>query len=162
MFQFRTILATLVQHDVDFILVGGLAGVLQGAPVNTKDVDILYSLAEPNPQRLLGALEKLGAKFRGDPRNLAPNLSHLRSTGHKLLSTAYGDLDCLGTIEESTTYEDILPDIDEMSLDETNLLVISLPRLIEVKRKLTRPKDAVALMQLEATLQERGSLERPK
>lgn len=53
MFQFRTILKTLVEHDVDFILVGGLAGVLQGAPVNTKDVDILYSLTPPNPALLL-------------------------------------------------------------------------------------------------------------
>jgi len=156
MFEFRKILKTLVEQDVDFILVGGLAGVLQGAPVNTKDVNILYSLAPPNPERLLGALVKLGAKFRGDPRNLAPNLSHLNSKGHKLLATSFGDLDCLGTIEDATTYEDILPDVDEMILDDATILVISLPRLIEVKKKLTRPKDQVALVQLEATLDERS------
>jgi hypothetical protein len=155
MFQFRTILAALVKHEVDFILVGGLAGVLQGAPVNTRDVDVLYSLKEPNPERLMRALVELDAKFRGDPRNLAPSLSHLTSTGHKLLSTPFGDLDCLGTIEEATTYEDILPDVDEMALDDITILVISLPRLIEVKKKLTRPKDQVALLQLTATLEER-------
>lgn len=155
MFQFRAILKTLVKHDVDFILVGGLAGVLQGAPVNTRDVDVLYSLHPPNPERLMKALVELGARFRADSRNLAPDISHLNSKGHKLLTTSYGDLDCLGTIEESTTYEDILPDVDEMALDETTILVISLPRLIEVKKKLTRPKDAVALLQLEATLDER-------
>lgn len=155
MFQFRTILKTLVEHEVDFILVGGLAGVLQGAPVNTKDVDILYSLTPPNPERLLAAVEQLGAEFRGDPRKLAPALSHLESKGHKLFTTSYGDLDCLGTIEESTTYEEVLPDVDEMELGGVKILVISLPRLIEVKRKLTRPKDVVALLQLEATLDER-------
>lgn len=87
MFEFRTILKTLVRHEVDFILVGGLAGVLQGAPVNTKDVDILYSLATANPERLMNALIELEARFRADPRNLTPNLSHLNSKGHKLLAT---------------------------------------------------------------------------
>lgn len=118
MFQFRTILKALVAHDVEFILVGGLAGVLQGAPVNTKDVDILYSLEEPNPERLMNALIGLDARFRDDPRNISPNLSHLNSKGHKLLTTAFGDLDCLGTIEESTTYQDVLPDVDQMTLDD--------------------------------------------
>lgn len=53
MFQFRAILKTLVEHEVEFILVGGLAGVLQGAPVNTAvratksgdAVDFLRSLS---------------------------------------------------------------------------------------------------------------------
>jgi predicted nucleotidyltransferase len=156
MFRFGAILKTLVEHNVDFILVGGLAGVLQGAPINNKDVDILYSLTPPNPIRLQGALSELCAKFRGDARNLTPDLSHLYSTGHKLLTTLFGDLDCLGTIEETTTYEDILPDCDEMMIDDTTILVISLPRLIEVKKKLSRPKDRVALVQLEATLDERS------
>ncbi|MBW2462980.1 MAG: hypothetical protein JRH11_15110, partial [Deltaproteobacteria bacterium] len=76
--------------------------------------------------------------------------------GHKLLSTPFGDLDCLGTIEESTTYEDLAGHIDLIDLDGTVIQVISLPRLIEVKKKLTRPKDQLALLQLEATLAERS------
>jgi len=55
-FSFRRVLQTLAGHGVEFMVVGGLAGVLQGAPVNTNDVDILYSLRSPNPERLLAAL----------------------------------------------------------------------------------------------------------
>lgn len=157
MFNFRALTRALVDHEVEFIIVGGLAGVLQGAPLMTRDVDILYSLSEPNPTRLLAALEELDAVFRGDARRLRPKASHLASRGHKLLSTPFGDLDCLGTIEESTTYEDLAGHVDLIELDGTALQVISLPRLIEVKKKLTRPKDKLALLQLEATLAERST-----
>jgi hypothetical protein len=154
-FSFRRLLAVLAEHEVEFMVVDGLAGVLQGAPINTKDVDIIYSIRGPNPARLLTALLSIGAIFRDDPRNIVPNISHLVSSGHKLLTTSLGDLDCLGTIEESTTYEDLQGDFDVMELDGVQIRVISLPRLVEVKKKLTRPKDKVALVQLEATLAER-------
>lgn len=155
-FNFRALVRALADHQVEFIIVGGLAGVLQGAPVNTNDLDILYSLAGSNPTRLLAALDELGAIFRDDSRKLKPNLTHLTSRGHKLLSTARGDLDCLGTIEENTTYEDLLGHIDLMDLDGVVVQVVSLPRLIEIKSKLTRTKDKLALLQLEATLDERN------
>jgi len=160
MTDFHRILKTLADANVDFIVVGGVAAVLQGAPIHTKDLDILYSLEPANQARLLGALQELGAVFRDDPRRIAPNLSHLASLGHKLLTTSAGKLDCLGTIEEHTTYEDILDHVEWMQVDEMRIRVISLPRLIQVKEKLTRPKDQLALLQLRATLEEREAKKR--
>ncbi len=157
--QFRAVLEILAKHEVQFIVVGGLAGVLHGAPITTQDVDIVYSLALENQQRLLGALQELDAEFRADPRRIKPNLSHLATRGQKLFSTRLGDLDCLATIEDETTYEDLLPHVDFMTLDGLELRVISLPRLIEVKEKLTRPKDQLAVLQLRATLDERNKRE---
>ncbi len=154
--ELRRILEVLASHEVDFIVVGGLAAVLQGAPTTTYDVDIVYSLAKPNQEKLLRALEELDATFRGDPRRLRPNLSHLDSKGHKLLTTRLGDLDCLGTIETDTTYEDLLEHVDWIEIDSRATRVLTLERLIEVKRKLKRPKDQLMLLQLEATLDERG------
>jgi len=40
------IIHTLVAHEVEFIVVGGMAAVLQGAPVHTIDLDIVYALSE--------------------------------------------------------------------------------------------------------------------
>lgn len=154
--QFRALLEVLARHQVDFIVVGGVAGVLQGAPLLTRDLDIVYRLADDNAERLLAALEDLEAKFRADPRQLEPNRSHLASRGHKLLTTRLGDLDCLGTIEDDTDYEDLLPHVDRMQIGETEFQVLALGRLVEVKEKLTRPKDRLALLQLRATLAERG------
>lgn len=153
--QFRAILELLAGHQVDFIVVGGVAGVLQGAPLITQDVDIVYCLAESNQERLLSALTELDAIFRADPRRLRPNRSHLASRGHKLLTTRLGDLDCLGTIEDDTDYDDLLPHVDRMMIGAAELQVLSLPRLIEVKEKLSRPKDRLALLQLRAVVDER-------
>lgn len=155
MFNFRAVVRVLTEHEVEFAIVGGMAGVLQGAPIHTQDLDILYSLNDPNPTRLLAAVQELDAKFWGDARELRPDLSHLQSRGHKLLATRYGRVDCLATIEEDTTFEDILDHLDVIELDGVNVRVISLPRLIEVKKQLSRPKDQLALLQLQATLEER-------
>jgi predicted nucleotidyltransferase len=157
MAQFRALLRTLVEHEVQFIVVGGVAAVLQGAPILTRDLDILYCLDPSNVERLHRVLRALGAVFRDDARNIAPDISHLASRGHKLLTTRLGELDCLGTIEEDTTYEDLLHHVDVVTAGELSIQVITLERLIQVKRKLTRPKDRLALMQLEATLEERRS-----
>jgi hypothetical protein len=101
----QQIISSLVEHEVAFIVVVGVAAVLQGAPITTQDLDIVYSLASPKPERLLAALQSLGAVHRDDPRRLVPGPSHLTTRGHKLLTTRHGDLDCLGSIEESTTYD---------------------------------------------------------
>ncbi|WP_437629806.1 nucleotidyltransferase domain-containing protein [Sorangium sp. So ce854] len=149
------ILHALVHHHVEFIVVGGMAAALQGAPVNTLDIDIVYSRSEQNIGRLMTALADLEAVFRTDPRRIVPNESHLRSTGHKLLQTKHGALDVLATIEESTSYDELLPDTTVLEVAGVRVRVLSLERLIEVKAKLTRPKDRAMLLLLQATLDEK-------
>lgn len=149
------ILHALARHHVDFIVVGGMAAALQGAPVNTLDIDIVYSRSEENVARLMAALTELEAVFRTDARRLVPNESHLRSTGHKLLQTKHGLLDALATIEDTTSYEDLLPDSTVLEVAGLPVRVLSLERLIEVKAKLTRPKDRAMLLVLQATLDEK-------
>jgi len=160
MTQLRRILEVLAAHEVDFVVVGGLAAVLQGVPVVTQDVDIVYSRDLDNQRRLLSALQELQALFRADPRRLGPKLSHLTSAEHKLLTTPYGDVDCLGTIEDATSYEELLDHVDWLEVAGIPLQVLSLPRLIQVKQQLKRPKDQLMLLQLRATLEEREKAER--
>lgn len=81
MFNFRAMVRVLAEHDVEFAIVGGLAGVMQGAPIHTQDLDILYSLRPPNPARLLTAVGVIDAFFWGDPRSLRPDISHMESRG---------------------------------------------------------------------------------
>jgi len=149
-----SIIHTLVAHEVEFVVVGGMAAVLQGAPVHTIDLDIVYALSEVNITRLALALRGLDAVFRDDPRRIAPNRSHLQSRGHKLLQTTAGPLDVLATIETSTTFEDLLPDSDWLEVDGARFRVLSLSRLIIAKQRLNRPKDQAMLVLLHATLDE--------
>lgn len=153
---FGEILATLKRAEVEFIVVGGAAAVLQGVPITTRDIDIVHRRTEQNARRLAAALETLGATYRHDPRGLRPSVGHLIGPGQQLTETRHGPLDCLGTIEDSTTYEDLLPHADVLEVEGMQIRVLSLERLIEVKKKLDRPKDKLMLLQLEATLGERN------
>ncbi len=51
MTRFREVLSS---HSVDFIVVGGISAVLNGAPVNTFDLDIVHSRDPANVARLRG------------------------------------------------------------------------------------------------------------
>jgi predicted nucleotidyltransferase len=155
-FDLEVILRAL--QDVEFILVGGVAAAVQGAPILTQDVDILYRLESSNLVRLEKALDALGAVARGDPRRLRFNLSHLQSKGHKLAMTSAGPLDVLGSINDGLTFEDLIDCAEVMSFDGIPIHVLQLAKLVELKRRLGRPKDLAVLPVLEATLRERQRL----
>ncbi|HEY4395851.1 MAG TPA: hypothetical protein VGP64_17420 [Polyangia bacterium] len=155
--RFADILRALATERVEFIVVGMTAGVLAGAPVTTLDVDIVHRRTPENVTRLLKVLEHLGSTYRHDPRELRPTSGNLMSPGHQLLTTDWGDLDCLGTIDDGQDYESLLPSTREIALAEgLTIRVLDLPRLIEVKRRAGRPKDLAQLPVLEATLEERN------
>lgn len=147
------LLAVLARHEVDFIVVGVTAAVLQGAPVVTFDLDIVYSRTAENVFKLRAALDDLDAIFRNTPgRRIAPSESHLLSPGHKLLQTRLGPLDVLGTIDTDAGFEELLPHSVRLEVDGRTVLALGLARLIEVKERAGRPKDLAVLPVLRATL----------
>lgn len=145
------VIELLCRHEVAFIVVGMTAGVLQGAPAVTFDLDIIYSRDGANIARLLGALHELEAVFRTDERRIVPNESHLESRGHKLLMTKFGIVDVLGALDE-LEYADLLRDTVELPLDNLRVRVLSLERLIDVKERAGREKDRAVLPLLRSTL----------
>lgn len=156
-FDLEALLGAL--EGVEFILVGGVAAAVQGAPIVTQDVDILYRLGPDNLVRLEKALLALDAVVRDDPRRLRLGLSHLQTKGHKLTSTMHGPLDVLGSVnEEQLLYEDLLADTEQLSFGTFEIPVLRLQKLIELKRRLARPKDLAVLPILEATQKERDNL----
>lgn len=146
----------LQQAGVEFILVGGLAAVINGAPVNTFDVDVVHARNQDNVARLLPLLEELDAIFRIQPaRKLKPNASHLSSPGHQNLITRYGPLDLLGTIGDNLGYEDLLPHSTEVDVGEgLRIRVLNLETLIKIKEELGGEKDLAVLPTLRQTLKE--------
>ena len=148
------LVSTLARHEVEFIIVGGMAAILRGTPVNTFDLDVVYERSAPNIERLLNALDELQATVRDDPRRLRLNESHLESAGHKLMETNQGPLDLLGTIEETSGFPELVTDSDWIDLGVTRARVLKLERLIQIKQRLGRPKDQAMLPLLLATLDE--------
>jgi hypothetical protein len=147
------LLRCLVRGNVECILVGGMAGVMRGAPIVTADVDIVYRREPDNVKRLVQVLEELQAVYRHDNRRLQPTESHLMGPRHRLLVTRLGPLDALGALDNEM-YAELAGQSSPMELGEGFcILVLELSKLIELKRKLGRPKDLALLEVLEATLE---------
>lgn len=155
--KFLSILQTLVESGVEFVLVGGVAGVMHGAPVTTFDVDIVHRRTPDNVGRILHALELLDAWYRhsGD-RRLRPTESHLSGPGHQLLMTRFGPLDMLGMIGDNHEYDELIGSAELMNLGSCMFLnVISLPLLIQTKVEVAQPKDQAMLELLRETLRKK-------
>jgi hypothetical protein len=151
------ILQTLVNHQVEFLIVGGVAAVLLGAPINTFDLDVVHSTEPANVSRVLAALEELEAIYRAQPDlRLRPNASHLSSAGHQLLLTRLGPLDLLGSIGTGRTYPDLLLHTTELKAGPSlSVRVLDLETQIAIKEEVGGEKDRAALPILRRTLEER-------
>lgn len=55
----------LRDHDVRFLVVGGMASAVHGSPTITGDLDICYARDQGNLQALAAALQELRARLRG-------------------------------------------------------------------------------------------------
>ena len=151
------LLTTLAQASVEFILVGGLAAVAQGAPLTTLDVDIVHRRTTDNLERLVSCLLGIDARYRGRPVGdiVRPASAILSGPGHSLLQTSFGPLDVLGAIEGGRDYDQLLPDSIEIMVGDHRIRTLRLETLIELKKMSNRPKDRLTLLILEATMQDR-------
>jgi len=158
--RFLPTLRALRDAGIEFIVVGGLAAVLDGAPVDTFDVDVVHSREAANIARLLPVLGALDAIYRIQPsRRMRPTASHLESADHQNLVTQYGPLDFLGSIGRGLTYIDLLPHSTEKDLGNgLRVRVLNLEMLIRIKEDLGGEKDQAMLPILRRTLEERRKL----
>jgi predicted nucleotidyltransferase len=149
------LLEGLLDAGVDFILVGGLAAVIQGAPVTTMDVDVVHSQSPQNIARLFAFLRSVDAvQRRLDDKLIEPKERDLSGKGHVLLTTRIGPLDVLAVIEGGRSYEDLLGHTVEIDFRGHTLRVLNLETLIELKKTSTDLKDKQRLPVLKETLRQ--------
>lgn len=153
--SFREILQVLNQHEVDYIVVGGVAAVIHGAPITTFDLDTLVRVDAGNAERLLQALSELEARFREHQAHLTPTKQDILAGGHMLLMTRAGPLDVLGYIGDGQRYEQLVPASSEVDMAVGVLRVLDLEELIRQKKALGRPKDRAVADLLEEVLRRR-------
>lgn len=158
--KFIEILKVFSRHEVKFILVGGLAAAVQGAPIHTFDLDIVFLKTDENLERLLAALQEMDARYL-DPagRHIVPDADKL--TSHRLhqLVTALGPLDVMETIGAGMSYADLVNDTQILELAGIDVPVLGLETVILSKQQANRDKDRATLHVLRQTLrmkQERG------
>jgi hypothetical protein len=133
----------LLGAGVEFIVVGGAAAVLHGAPITTQDLDIVHRRTPDNVRRLADLLTKLDATLRG--RDLRPSADLLAGRGQLNLSTALGPLDPLCVLHDGRDYEDLLPHTTVLSDGLSEIRVLDLDTLISVKAAAGRARDKLVL-----------------
>ncbi len=149
------LLEGLLKANVQFILVGGLAAVIQGAPLTTLDVDIVHDRSEENIDRLFNFLKSNDAIFRRpDDQIIVPQKDDFFGLRHGLFTTRLGPLDVLAVIEEQKTYEDLIGHAHEIAFRGYKLHVLDLETLIALKKASRDPKHQLQLPILEETLRQ--------
>ena len=154
-------LRVLAAHEVDLVVVGGIAARLRGAPLLTQDVDITPSDERENLIRLATALQVLDARLRtaaepgGVPFPFDPAV--LEAATMWTLTTKFGDLDLVMSPAGTDGYRDLVRDADELLVavaPDLTVKVASLPDVIRSKEAAGREKDRAALPLLRRTLEE--------
>ena len=137
---------------MDFVVVGGLAAVVHGSVTITRDLDIAYAPNHENLERLGAVLIDLGARLRGvtDDVPFVPDGRTLRRTRVLTLDTPEGMLDLLAQPDGSPAYGLLRERAARADLDGIVVQVASLADLIAMKKAAGRPKDLVAVEELEA------------
>ncbi len=156
LFDPEEILRTLLEHQVQYVLVGGLAATLYGSPHITTDADIVPDRSPENLARLADALTNLEARVRveGDPTGLPFDISvsMLSSVEILNLTTRCGDLDLTFVPSGTQGYPDLRKNAIQIDIHGTQVTVASLADVIRSKEAANREKDRLVLPTLRRLL----------
>jgi hypothetical protein len=143
----QPILAALVRHGVDFVLIGGLAGLAHGSAYPTYDLDVAYSRDVGNLERLASALRELGVTLRGAPSELPFQVDarSLANGANFTFETKYGWFDILADVAGISSYEQLRADARIENVEGSDIRVASIDHLIAMKRASNRTKDKLML-----------------
>ncbi len=145
--KLRDLLTILVDGEVRFSIIGGVALIARGAQRSTEDLDIAYARDRQNLARLAAALKPLHPRLRGVPGDLPFVLDEasLRSGLNFTLDTDLGPLDLFGEVPGLGSFDEVDAVSTELDIAGTRLAVLTLEGLERAKRAAGRPKDLVDL-----------------
>lgn len=135
-------------------MVGGVAAILEGAPITTLDLDFVYRNDEANLRRLSAALAEIDAVYR-DPagRRIEPTPERLRQNRVNLLKTRLGLLDAMQGIGAGWSYDDVVARSHPLQVGDLDVRILGLIAVIESKEAAGRDKDRAMLPVLRRTLE---------
>ena len=157
-FQPAGILAALERHQVQYVVIGGLAAVLHGSPIMTTDAAICPSRDPQNLERLARALNELGAKIRMPdvPGGLSFGCDAIFLARIEVLlnlTTRFGDLDVSIVPSGTGGFQDLRLHAITISLAGHVVAVASLEDVMRSKEAANRPKDHAVLPTLRLLLE---------
>ncbi len=137
------LLDALDRNEVEFVVIGGVAGLAHGSAYPTYDLDIAYARDTRNLERLASALRDIGVTLRGAPDDIPfqVDAKTLEAGMNFTFITAYGELDILGHVDGIRGYDELRDHADIQEVGGLPVRVASLNHLIGMKRTVDRTKD---------------------
>ena len=145
------LLKYLLQHDLDFIVIGGYAGIAHGSSLVTKDLDVCALLSPESITKFREALAPLNPKHRMTPKKLSflTEPRSIQAINNLYLETDLGILDILTEVKGIGSFEELKKRATKIPLFGLTCNVISIDDLITAKKALGREKDKIAVRELE-------------
>lgn len=151
----RALVDVLDRHGVDYLFVGGIAAIANGATRLTHDLDLMPKGGD-NLTRLAAALDELNARLRlrpGDEPLPVPDVEVLvRQLAGSTWITDAGPVDVLVAMRSTggrdVFYEDVVARAITSEAAGVEVIAVGLDDLIAAKEAAGRPKDRDALREL--------------
>jgi predicted nucleotidyltransferase len=148
-------LKVLLESNIEFVLIGGFAGVVHGSTQVTRDLDICGLISESEVQKLRMALKDLHPRHRMNP-NFKPSFLEepktIKGLNNIYLETDLGVLDIISKVSGVGSFEEVKARAIEISIFKHKCKVISIEDLILAKEKLDREKDKIVVKELREIL----------
>jgi hypothetical protein len=155
-FDPEAMIEVLNAHGVRFVVIGALAAIAQGYPLNTADLDVTPARDPGNLESLADALRELGARLRvpGNDEGVEFPIdpTYLGDVDSWTLRTRHGDLDVLFTPAGTRGYGDLRRNAITVALAGGQAEMAALLDIIRMKEASARPKDLAQLPALRQTL----------
>jgi hypothetical protein len=148
----KSLLTRLNQHGVEFVIIGGVCGIMHGSTLVTTDLDVCCRFTPINLRRLEAAVKDLNPVHRLTAKKLPFELTDelCRAIKNLSLQTDLGKLDCLGQVKGVGDYEQALNCSVVFSLSYGDFRILDLDTLIISKEAVGRERDLEAVRQLRA------------
>lgn len=145
-------LKRLTDHNVEFVVVGGMAGVLHGSSVVTEDLDVCAPMTPENIDHILKALGDLHPRFRMHPDQppLLEDPSRLAGFKNLYIATDLGQIDFLAEITGVGDFDTVSRSSIKVRVGGVECRMIDIDSLILSKRAMGRAKDQQAAIELES------------
>ena len=119
MVEFEPVIKALIENEVDFVIVGGVAISAHSSGYITRDLDFCYSQTSENLKKIVAAFAPFSPRPRGFPEDLPFFWDErtLQSGTNFTFRTTIGDIDLLGevagvgdfnAVKEDSVYRDFM------------------------------------------------------
>ncbi len=148
----KALLQRLLHHKVEFVIIGGVCGIMHGVTLVTTDLDVCCRFTSANLYRIEAAVKDLHPYHRLVANRLPFELTDelVRRLKNLYLQTDLGKLDCLGEVAGVGSYDVVVQNSVRFNLSYGAFKVLNLDAAIASKEAVGRPRDLEAAKQLRA------------